>query len=451
MSHSSMLPSPVQLSDRYLILLSGVLFGYAVFGKGFAYIGIPPLFVGELALLAGIAVLLKSGCLIASMTTVPGLLLAATMGWVVLRTIPFVGVYGIDALRDSVVVLYGGFAFAVITLLLEDGRRLNLIINYYDKFLNIFVPAIPIIYVISQYFPNYIPDLPGYGVPIIQIRSGGVTQHLAGAAVFALVGFRRVNLLWVILVAGSVMIASVSSRGAMLAFVVPVTFAAVVLGRFRQIASVLVIGLVLFAAAFLVESSFTEYHEARSTAERSISARQIINNVASIVGQGEEQTEDTKKWRLEWWHIIIEHTVYGSDFWGGRGFGLNLADADGFQDGDHPDLPPLRSPHNVYMTMLARAGVPGLVLWVLLMISWLLMLTRASFRALRFRRADWAGLFLFIGCYATAFNINAMFDVALEGPMSGIWFWCLIGFGIGSVMVFRCQSFEPSGQRMHET
>jgi len=35
--------------------------------------------------------------------------------------------------------------------------------------------------------------------------------------------------------------------------------------------------------------------------------------------------------------------------------------------------------------------------------------------------------------------INAAFDVALSGPVQGIWFWCLMGFGIGSVMVYRCR------------
>ncbi len=55
------------------------------------------------------------------------------------------------------------------------------------------------------------------------------------------------------------------------------------------------------------------------------------------------------------------------------------------------------------------------------------------------RQTEWAGLFLFIGCYASSVMINATFDVALEGPMQGIWFWCLIGFGIGSVMIYRCQ------------
>jgi len=50
---------------------------------------------------------------------------------------------------------------------------------------------------------------------------------------------------------------------------------------------------------------------------------------------------------------------------------------------------------------------------------------------------EWAGLFLFLGCYAGSIIINASFDPVLEGPMQGIWFWSLIGFGIGSVMVYR--------------
>ncbi len=30
----------------------------------------------------------------------------------------------------------------------------------------------------------------------------------------------------------------------------------------------------------------------------------------------------------------------------------------------------------------------------------------------------------------------------IEGPMQGIWFWCLFGFGIGSVMIYRAQPFN---------
>src|SRR5690606_398058 len=56
----------------------------------------------------------------------------------------------------------------------------------------------------------------------------------------------------------------------------------------------------------------------------------------------------------------------------------------------------------------------------------------------RRRKEDWwANLFLFIACYVAAILVNASFDVALEGPMLGIWFWALLGLGIGSTMTYR--------------
>jgi hypothetical protein len=443
MAHISSTSKPIGLSDQYLILLSGVLLGYAMIGKGFAYLGLPPLFIGEIALSAGLVVVLRTGCLIAALATLPSLVLAATMIWVLLRTLPYVGVYGFDALRDSVVIMYGGFAFVIIALLLEDGRRINSILWSFGTFLSIYVPAIPFLYAFSIYMADYVPNWPGYNVPFLQIRASEIAVHLTGAAVFVLVGFRKVSSLWILFVLAMMIMASVNSRGAMLAFVLPFIFAVLVLGKVRELAAVLVAGLVLFATAYAVETAFTtDQREARITSERSLSARQIVDNVASIAGPGGQQTEGTKTWRLEWWNIILANTVFGPNFWTGRGFGLNLADADGFQDGERADRPALRSPHNVHMTLLARAGVPGAALWLGLLTSWFAMMMHAMLTARRRGQTEWAGLFLFASCYAASFVINASFDVALEGPMQGIWFWCLVGFGIGSAMVYRCQ---PNG------
>ncbi len=443
MAHISSTSKPIGLSGQYLILLSGVLLGYAMIGKGFAYLGLPPLFIGEIALSAGLVVMLRTGCLIAALATLPSLVLAATMIWVLLRTLPYVGVYGFDALRDSVVVMYGGFAFVIIALLLEDGRRINSMLWSFGTFVSIYVPAIPFLYAFSHYMADYVPNWPGYNVPFLEIRASEIAVHLTGAAVFVLVGFRKVSSLWILFVLAMLVMASVSSRGAMLAFVLPFIFAVLVLGKVRELAAVLVVGLVIFATAYVVETAFTTgQREARTTSERSLSARQIVDNVASIAGQGGEQTEGTKTWRLEWWNIILANTVFGPNFWTGRGFGLNLADADGFQDGERPDRPALRSPHNVHMTLLARAGVPGAALWLGLLTSWFAMMMHAMLTARRRGQTEWAGLFLFASCYAASFVINASFDVALEGPMQGIWFWCLVGFGIGSAMVYRCQ---PNG------
>jgi hypothetical protein len=111
------------LGDLYLRALAGLLIGYAILGKGFAYFGIPPLFVGEMLFVGGIAMLFRSGCLIATLTAFPNLVLLILSGWVVARTVPYIGIHGIDAIRDSVVVLYGGFAFAVCALVIEKPSR----------------------------------------------------------------------------------------------------------------------------------------------------------------------------------------------------------------------------------------------------------------------------------------------------------------------------------------
>jgi hypothetical protein len=426
------------MGDRYLMLLAAVLAGYAFMGKGFAYLGIPPLFMGEIAFLTGIIIFLQTRCFIAVLATVPSLLLAATMLWVLCRTLPFLGVYGFDALRDSVVIMYGGFAFIVMAVLLEDGRRINTVVRYYGAFVSIYVPVIPFLFGFLHYMRDSIALLPGSNVPIFLIGPSEVTVHLAGAAVFALVGFRKVTPLWIILLFSGVVLPSALSRGGMLSFVIPVAFAALVLGKIREMATTVLVGVVIFSAAYAIETTFTVHSEASNTLERSLSTQQIIDNIASIGGRAGEQTEGTKQWRLQWWDMIVKETIYGPYFWTGRGFGMNMAVEDGIVRNMRAERP-LRSPHNVQMTILARAGIPGVVLWGALMVAWFAMLMRQMWIARRRAETGWAGLFLFTACYGMSIFINGTFDVTLEGPMQGVWFWCSFGFGIGSVMVYRAQ------------
>jgi hypothetical protein len=44
--------------------------------------------------------------------------------------------------------------------------------------------------------------------------------------------------------------------------------------------------------------------------------------------------------------------------------------------------------------------------------------------------------------------VNAAFDVCLEGPMMGIWFWTLFGTGIAAGRIHqRCpEVLEPRGE-----
>jgi hypothetical protein len=49
----------------------------------------------------------------------------------------------------------------------------------------------------------------------------------------------------------------------------------------------------------------------------------------------------------------------------------------------------------------------------------------------------WEGLFFFLPTYLIAFLINGSFDVFIEGPMGGIWFWSIYGTGVGAAMIYR--------------
>jgi hypothetical protein len=190
---------------------------------------------------------------------------------------------------------------------------------------------------------------------------------------------------------------------------------------------VVLIGVVLTAVFFALDLDFN----IRDT-PRKVSPQQLLANLQSIVGSGpQEQLGGTKAWRLDWWNNIIGYTLFGEYIWTGKGFGINLADDDGFlQAGTEP---PLRSPHNGHLTILARAGIPGLVLWTLLQGTFAVSLLRAYVHARRARREWWARIDLWIVSYWLAFMVNVAFDVFLEGPQGGIWFWSVFGFGLAAL------------------
>ena len=161
---------------------------------------------------------------------------------------------------------------------------------------------------------------------------------------------------------------------------------------------------------------------------RPATLQQMIENLLSIFGSSPDSSlEGSKQFRLAWWGEIVDYTVFGKYFWTGKGFGVNLADADGFQSTvDHS----LRSPHNSNMTVLARMGVPGLILWLLLQGLFGLGLLRAT---LAFRRAGDPKLALIGGllfAYWIAMMVDTSFDPYLEGPQGGIWFWTVLGLGL---------------------
>jgi hypothetical protein len=440
------------LGDIYLRALAGLLLGYAVLGKGFAYFGLPPLFVGELLFMGGIVMLFRSGCLIATLTTFPNLVLLTLGGWVVARTIPFIGIHGVDAIRDSVVVLYGGFAFVVCALLIEKPGRLDDAFRFLGAFLVPFGMAGGLLYALSTTQLLSVLSWPMGAIPIMYIRSGEVACHLAGAALYGLLLHRRPSTAWTIFLLLGIGLISAQSRGGMLAMLVPVAIAAVLSGRLARLTRIAVVISFLFSLslALQLEFQFGTVDERAGTSEaRMVSAEQFLTNAISIFDDSAPaELSGSKQWRLMWWSKIQDYTLHGPYFWTGKGFGIGLAEDDGFVVWEAEGQTTVRSPHNANITMLARAGVPGLSLWLLLLVSWFGMMLRSVLEARRRGEPDWANAFLFVTCYLLAILIDASFDVALEGPMLGIWFWCLFGLGVGASLVYDVGG-AASTRRIH--
>jgi hypothetical protein len=160
-----------------------------------------------------------------------------------------------------------------------------------------------------------------------------------------------------------------------------------------------------------------------------------VQNLGSLTSDtGSDGLDSTKEWRMDWWKTITGYTLQGKYFWTGKGFGINLADDDGFQlMADHS----LRNPHSVHMTMLARGGVPMLLLWASAIGSWFWLMGASFLSARRHSQTLWEGMFFFLPAYLLAFLINGSFDVFIEGPMGGIWLWSIFGTGLGAALIYR--------------
>ncbi len=428
------------LNDRYLQLLALALLGYALAGKGFAYVGIPPLFIGEIVYLLGIVAFIATGCWVAVLASLPALMLALLMGLVIIRTIPYVGTHGLDAARDAVVVLYGGFAFVVTALLLEQPDRIRTILRYLRLMMIIYVPLVLAIYYLPRVAGHLLPLWSPTGVP----RAGEIGVHLGAAALLALLGLVKVGRFWFVSLLLGIATVGAQSRGGLLACLIPIFVVALIDGRVRELASVSVVLAAVLAISALADLKINVGPGLSPEDPRNISSQQIVRNIVSIAGQSDGALDGTKAFRLNWWSAIQDYTFNGPYYWTGKGFGVNLAESDGIRVAESKDAPPLRSPHNAHMTILARTGIPGLALWVATGAAWFYTLARCTLRARRRQERMWANTFLFLMGYVAAIIIDATFDVALEGPILGIWFWCLIGAGIGSSMIFNAM-FERAG------
>lgn len=456
-----------QLSTYFVLALAFLLAGYALLDKGFAYLGVPPLFVGEAVLILALATLLlgRKERPIADGLTI---MLLAFMGLGLVRALPYYSRYELDTARDSVIWIYGAFALTLSLVL--RAEHFKALVALFGRLTIPFLITAPILVLLPRISDSILLRWPLSNSPVLDYKGGDYAVHLAGVAAFILLGLwastglirgRNAWLVWLLWMPGLAI--SLLGRSSLLTVVLTTAIAALLSKMVHAASPVmsehghrqaelrrphanllpLVVLLLISVFATLVFSPNIEVES------RSISLGQLQQNFTTIFDSQDETADRilraNRNFRTDWWNTIIDYTFGGPHFWTGKGFGVNLAASDGFITDQTLTL---RSPHSIHFNILGRMGIPGLALWIALQLSFAVSLFRALLRARGGRDLFWARINAWILVYWLAFMINASFDVYLEGPQGGIWFWCVFGFGLAALRIqaeeSRAVSSSPS-------
>lgn len=425
----------------YIVFFALLLLGYALLGKGFAYIHITfagiPLYVGEIMLAAGILTIVfgRVGIL---QKKIP-MTIIVFLAWALLGAIStFHGfnTYGLDALRDAAIWYYG-FFMIIAYYLFSPKFIIRKLSSWYVKFL-FFIVVLPGALMLWQRITGkeFLPDITESSISLSTLKSGVLVVQV-GMALVVVMMFQKNEIgetvkfryLLTIFIGLNLFILLTANRSGILAIFCMLLlfylFYPVV--NTWKITSLLVVLTIVFL--IINPQNIGAVKE-----NRDISVNQIIKNIQSIVvnTKNDNLTDpvgSTAEWRLKWWKEIIKKTIANSDiFWYGKGFGNNMADEMGYANLDSER--PLRSPHNINLTILYRMGVPGFSLWLLLNAFFTISISFSIIKARKLNMSFNYSCLILCLCGYVLSHVVAFFDVHLENSMGAIWFWTLMGIGI---------------------
>lgn len=439
------------LEKQFAIGLAVILLGYLFLGRGFAYFHISVgtnVYVGEIVLGLGLLVgLLRLQVFPGAFHSTPSILLVFFLLLGLLHTSRDFGAHGVLAIRDSAICYYAIFALLLFEFV-RTRKRLEKIISIYARIGGIFIWWAPLAASLMYFAGNIMPNAPGTDVPALNLRPGELVVHLTSIiALFMLLDKATTfklphrNTLWYAGALISAVLSSGRGRAALLTILCGLSVA-IALGREGKTWR-------LITAVFLLSSVFILADpQVNLPSGRVFSTDTLSGEFNSVFTSNDAPgfRQNTKYWRLNWWSKIVEETFAGPHFWEGRGFGVNLADAHGFQVHGFAVKNRLRSPHSAHMTILARMGVPGFILWVLVHASLVLRFYSSWLRARQAGDRFLQGVLAWVLCYWVAAVVNSSFDVYFEGPQGAIWFWSVMGIGLAAAQLRPCaRENEPVG------
>lgn len=436
-------PNTVRWFETALLAL---LFGYAMFDRGFAWIHIPgtPLFVGELVLAIGIAMLLTTTSRVSPMIRreYPLNILRLYMLWGGFLLVLGIGAWGLDAIRDSALWYYGLTAFLTASLVAWDPTRLERWTLKFGRVIPFILLWYPITLVLST-VPAAQIKVPDSQIEFLAHRAGNMSVIAVIALAFlwlvdtdGRIYAPRQRIMITSLGTIVVLFTGLQNRGGLVATTVTLVVLMFMLSKRRgDLAFVMVgVGIVLASLAITFNITLDLFDQ------RDVSVEQFVENVTSIFDRsaGGSREQDTIEWRLRIWTEVIDDVTTDRPL-GGFGPGPDLGER--YDISTNPDAP-LRNPHNSHVGILARLGWVGVTLWALLWISWFASMQTARRRLRTKRHFREAAIASWIMISPIPILINAVFDPTLEGPQVSMWLWAFFGSGAALVAMSRHDNLQ---------
>ena len=420
-------------SVAFLLIYLGAI---TIIGKGPTYLGCPPIYWGEVVLVVSLLwVIGHQGTL--GLRSRHGrllsfLILAYMLLGAVLAT-KSVGAWGLDAARDAAICYYAAFYFVGLNV----ARRQALGARVWKTLCLFWVLALvweSANLLSGGWLAELGPEIPGRTTNLLSHSGNEVMQHMGLGAVIVLFlrppdRYRHWRKVFVFVALLGLALLALShlrgAKGGLLLGAVVVLALGLAKGRPIRFSTrmfwVGAVGGTALLAGSLVTSDLAEAMHLRRFAEA---------NPFSPQG--------TAYWRMLWWEELAAEVMRRNPAFG-LGFGESLGVYNPYLLGNEQEAWPVRSPHNINMTVFARTGIVGGSLWAAML--------AIGFGGL-FRRV-WRGgvrghaysperreelVFWLLMLIATWGNSSV--GVLMEGPVLGVWFWFALGFAWGRSLAF---------------
>jgi hypothetical protein len=371
------------------VLLALVFAGSIVAGRTFSYLRVGPLFVTDavLFLILGLCALLRPRWLVVRSRVETLILVFVAVATVHLAT----GINrGAAALHDATLAGYSLFALVVPAIVTRPDRL--------ERLVTVGVAAVVMLAAVALHASTL----------------GGTTGFFLGGGALALLGALAMRFRWSVAVVVALLGVEMTlsgSRATLVGFVIgsgTLVVSLPALPRQRAIRAAFATAGCAIVLAAIVASSASEAQGLRTGTERFVS------------GTAGYRTDNTAQWRLATWknalRLVAHHPITGV------GFGVPVMVYAAEEPPDKMESPyNYGLPHNTFITMAMRMGVPGLAILLLILATWLTGLWRIR------RRSPLAPVLMALVVYACCYG---NFALLFERPFMAMPFWTLVGIGL---------------------